>query len=288
MEKVNTQGTPEGTDTGAETGKELENKTPPVVSEPPKPEGNQPPIKSGEGGDDEDPAIRLEKVLQEKDILEKRFKDAERKITELGTERSSTRKQFEQLSNALLDVRQQLAQATKKPLPSTKEFIERINKEGVAPILELIKDSQSEVVSRYDQELSARDEANMKLELELTKMQMSADAENYPDFNSLWPEMQKLARDPNTPVNFEAGVGPSLKALYKLVRSDHSRDAILEAERKAKEEAEAKLAKEANSTVATGGKKGSGAGISEGEMRKMDTKKLRDLVQSMHGVADRD
>lgn len=288
MENDKTQGTPGAEDTGAAIVKENEHQTPPVGSEP-TPKDNEVPVnKTGGEGNDDDPSARLEALQAEKELLEKRYKDAERKITELGQDRSETRRNFENLSSAIVDLRQQLKTVTKKPLPSTEEFIKAINTKGVEPIMDLINDVVSEKTSQFESASSEKDEAYMKMELEFEKMKMESDTTNYPGFKELWPEIQKLAADEAAPVNYSAGVKPALHALYKLVKSDHSGDAIKAAEAEAAKRKEEQLAREANAGTAGGGKKGSGAGMTDAEMRKMDTAKLRELVASVHGVADRD
>lgn len=241
--------------------------------------------KTDGGAQGEDPLTRLQ---QEKETLEKRYKDAERKITELGQDRSHISKSFETLTGQIAELQQKLAAATKKPLPSKEEFIADLQAKGIEALMPYINEPVNEVKSRYERELQDRDEKMMKMELAFEKADMARDSANYPGFSELWPEMQKLARSESTPVNFDLGVRPSLEALYKLARADHSGDAILEAEKEAKAKAEANLAKEAKSTVAGGGKKGSATSISEDELRKMPVDKLREVVAQMHSVADRD
>lgn len=235
--------------------------------------------------DDNDPLTRL---TAEHETLQKRYKDAERKITELGQDRSDTRRSFETLTNQLADLQAKLAAQSKKPLPSKEEFIASVNEKGLEALMPYINEPVNEVKSHYEKELEVRDQRIMQMELDYVKDSMERDGANYPGFKELWPEMQKLARDPNAPVNFDLGVKPSLISLYKLTRADHSGDAILEAEKKAKADAEAGLVKEAKTTITGGGKKGSATKISDDELRKMPIDKLKDLVAGMHGVADRD
>lgn len=241
--------------------------------------------KTGEVADGDDALIRLK---SEHEKLQKRYKDAERKITELGQDRSHISRSFETLTSQITDLQQKLATATKKPLPSKEQFIAELQAKGVEALMPYIQEPVAEMKTHYENELSARDERELQKELRFEKFYRENDTANYPGFKELWPEMQRLARDSSTPVNYEAGVGTALDALYKLARADHSGDAILEAEKAAKEKAEANLAKEANSGVASGGKKGGSTSLTDKELRDMPLDKLREAVSSLHGVADRD
>jgi len=241
--------------------------------------------KTDGGANGEDALTRL---TAEYETLQKRYKDAERKITELGQDRSHISKSFESLTGQIADLQQKLAAATKKPLPSKEQFIADLQAKGIEALMPYINEPVNEVKTHYERQLEERDEKMLKMELAFEKADMARDVANYPGFSELWPEMQKLARSESTPVNFDLGVRQSLDALYKLARADHSGDAILEAEKEAKAKAEANLAKEAKSTVAGGGKKGSATHISEEELRKMPVDKLREVVAQMHSVADRD
>ena len=223
-----------------------------------------------------------EQLDQEK----KNYKELQRKFTEVTQDRSSMRKDFDGLKDAMSSLQGSVSQMTKKPPPSPEQFIIDLQKNGIGAIQPFLDEQINPVKDSYQKELTARDEKIMNLEVSMECMARRNDANNYPDFVKLEEEIQRLAADPNCPVDFSRSTGEVIDTLYSLVRSKHSSDALVAAEKSGVQKAEERLAKESQATVAGGGKTGSSVTPDLNKIK--DINKLREMVAKMHGTADRD
>ena len=233
-------------------------------------------------GEGEDTAEQIS--MEEYRNLENSYKEAERKITELGQDRSHIKSQFDAVTGAITKLQEQLAIATKKPPPNPEQLIRDIESKGIEALKPFIEEPVNMLKTQHSKELEDIKGENLELQVQVARIIREGDPTNYPSFKKFWPEIQTLAQDPNTPVDFSKGVDVVMDALYKLTQTKHSKEAILEAEKLAKEKAESGLANESDTTVAGGGKK---VGKTTPDLSKIkDIKKLREVVAQMHGVAD--
>lgn len=217
--------------------------------------------------------------------LQKSYKDLQRKFTEVTQDRSSMKDEFQVLQDAMTKLQSSVSEVTKKPPPSPEQFIQDLQANGIGAIQPLFDERINSMKDTYQKDLSTKDGRILALEAKTERLARKYDPENYPDFAKLEPEIAALAESPNCPVDFSKPIGEVMDALYNLVRSKHSSDALLAAEDIGKKKAEENLVRESKTTV-TGGGKGS---VSSPDLSKIsDIKKLREIVANMHGVAERD
>ena len=218
--------------------------------------------------------------------LEKSYKELQRKFTEVAQDRSSMRREFKSLQDAITSLQTSVSQVTKKPLPSPEQFISDLQTKGIDAIQPFLNDQINPIKESYQKELSDRDTKLMALETKMACMTRRNDTDNYPDFAKLEPEIARMVEDPNCPIDFNRPTEEVIDALYNLVRSKHSSQALLEAEKMGRKKAEENLAKESKTTVAGGGKSAGSPTPNLNQVK--DLNKLREIVKNMHGVADRD
>lgn len=237
------------------------------------------------GAEGKPPEINWEEKFNE---VEKNYGEARKKINDLGYDRNYNRQQFENLTTVVTDLQRKLSDATKAPLPNPEEFLKDVQTNGVKAFMPYIDEPIKAAKQEFEKTVSDLSAQNLKFQVKIARITRENDPEKYPGFKEAWPEIEKMAEDPNTPVNFDQDLEVVVDTLYNLYRSNHSKEAILEAEKKATETAESKLAKESKTTVAGGGTRGAGGAVTEAQLKSMTRDKLREVVAQMHSVADRD
>ncbi|MCK5020506.1 MAG: hypothetical protein KAS32_26040 [Candidatus Peribacteraceae bacterium] len=218
--------------------------------------------------------------------LDTSYKELQRKFTEVTQDRSSMRKDFQSLKDAMGTLQTSFSKASEKPPLSPEDFIREIQTKGVDAIAPHYKSEINLLKESYSKDLTSRDDRIINLEAQVECFLRRSDTDRYPDFAKLETEIKQLAQDETVPVDFSKPTGEVIDALYNLVRSKHSGEALLEAEKNGLKKAEERIAKESSTTVASGGK-----GVSQPvtDLNKVtDINKLREIVGGMHGIAERD
>jgi len=212
---------------------------------------------------------------------EKSYKELQRKFTQTAQEAAAVKRQMEAMQKLW---ESKFAEATKKPV-NLEEFFTNLRAQGPDAILPYLKPELEKLQSAYADQFSNVQRENGALRMELSLLNRRLDSKNYPDFTALEPKMRELVDSGTAPIDFTKPMDEVIDALYNLVRTKNSEEAIKLAEKAGHAKAEAELAKEAKTAVAGGGK---GTSTTPADMWKMPLDKLEQLVGQMHGVADRD
>lgn len=212
--------------------------------------------------------------------------------TRTSQENAELRRQLTELGASQKQIMEVLAQVTKRPYdPAT--FEAELKKGGPDYIRGLFKEDRESLRREFltrDQERQGQLDGAM---VELAIMSSQSNAEKYPDFKTLEPEMAAMAQDPESVVNRMAraakieGKPQSAReyvdALYQAVKLQHSQDAIRAAEAHGKEKATQALAREAATAVVAGGKSGA---VSAPDPSKMSWKEYREVCEKAGLVKD--
>lgn len=229
------------------------------------------------------PSNTVTKVEPEFDVR-KSYEELRRDYTRQTQQRSAYEKQVAEMQTAQKAMEEKLAEATKKPVDLEK-FFQDLKAQGPNAILPFIKPELEKLSKSYDEKLGKADQEKQSLVMEVNLLNRRMDSKNYPNFVDLEPKMRDLVESGKAPVDFTKPIGEVIDALYNLVRSSNSVEAIKVAEKAAYSKAQADLAKESKTAVAGGGK---GTSVTPADLHKMPIDKLEALVEQMHGVADRD
>lgn len=223
------------------------------------------------------------KVEPEFDVR-KSYEELRRDYTRQTQQRAAYEKQVAEMQAAQKAMEAKLAEATKKPVDLEK-FFQDLKAQGPDAILPFLKPELEKLSKGYDERLSKSAQENQALVMEVNLLNRRMDSKNYPDFVALEPKMRELVESGKAAVDFNKPIAEVIDALYNLVRSSNSVDAIKVAEKAAYSKAQLELAKESKTAVAGGGK---GTSVTPADLHKMPIDKLEALVEQMHGVADRD
>ena len=130
-------------------GSEVTNVTEPVSALPQ--DATETPIDNvEESGKTEDAQINYREQL---DQTEKNYKELQRKFTEVTQDRSSMRKDFDVLKDAMASLQGSVSQMTKKPLPSPEQFISDLQKNGIGAIQPFLDEQINPVKDSYQKEV---------------------------------------------------------------------------------------------------------------------------------------
>lgn len=223
------------------------------------------------------------KVEPEFDVR-KSYEELRRDYTRQTQARANYEKQVAEMQTAQKAMEERLAEATKKPVDLEK-FFQDLKAQGPNAILPFLKPELEKLSKSYDEKLTKGAQENQALVMEVNLLNRRMDTKNYPDFVALEPKMRDLVESGKAAVDFNKPVSEVIDALYNLVRSSNSVEAIKVAEKAAYSKAQTDLAKESKTAVAGGGK---GTSVTPADLHKMPIDKLEALVEQMHGVADRD
>ena len=229
------------------------------------------------------PSNTVAKVEPEFDVR-KSYEELRRDYTRQTQARAAYEKKISEMESAQKEMRERLEQATKKPVDLEK-FFQDLKAQGPDAILPFLKPELEKLSKSYDEKLTERARENQALTMEINLLNRRMDTKNYPDFIALEPKMRELVESGKAAVDFNKPIPEVIDALYNLVRSSNSVEAIKVAEKAAYSKAQAELAKESKTAVAGGGK---GTSVTPADLQKMPLDKLEALVEQMHGVADRD
>lgn len=229
------------------------------------------------------PANTVAKVEPEFDVR-KSYEELRRDYTRQTQQRAAYEKQVAEQATKFKELEERLAEATKKPVDLEK-FFQDLKAQGPNAILPFLKPELEKFGKGYEEKLSKAAQENQALVMEVNLLNRRMDSKNYPNFTDLEPKMRELVESGKAPVDFNKPVPEIIDALYNLVRSSNSVEAIKVAEKAAYLRAQADLAKESKTAVAGGGK---GTSVTPADLHKMPIDNLEALVEQMHGVADRD
>lgn len=210
----------------------------------------------------------------------------------LGKSYSELRKEFTRRSQTESEMRKKLdmmfdtlSKATETPI-NPDAFMRELQTQGPKALETYFQKWAEPIKSGYMTELQKRDAADLQSRTDYEIRLRRLDKERYPDFEKLEPLMNELAESDNSPINWNRPINECLDTLYTLVRERYSEKAVQEAVKLGAKSAEERLAKESRSTVAGSGKS---VGNVPPDLNKItDINKLREVVASMVGVADRD
>jgi chromosome segregation ATPase len=223
------------------------------------------------------------KVEPEFDVR-KSYEELRRDYTRKTQALSTYEKQQADMASKLQEMQSRLEEATKKPVDLEK-FFQDLKAQGPNAILPYIKPELDKATKSFEDKYGQLGNENSALRLEVSLLNRRMDSKNYPNFTDLEPKMRELVESGKAPVDFNRPTDEVIDALYNLVRSQNSVEAIKVAEKAAYSKAQAELAKESKTAVAGGGK---GTSTTPADLWKMPIDKLEALVEKMHGTADRD
>jgi hypothetical protein len=185
--------------------------------------------------------------------VKKSYEDLRGEFTRRTQSSSAVEKklaEFEATQKNLLDL---ITKASEQPHDPEK-FMSDLKTQGPKFFEQYVAKHIDSMKKEFGDSLTAQATRANALESQLVLFQRRADSKNYPDFVTLEPEMQKLAEDPATPVDFTKPISEVYDALYNLAKSKHSADALKVAQDDARKKAEADLVAESKATVTGGGK----------------------------------
>lgn len=222
---------------------------------------------------------------QSYESLRKEYESTNKNYSELRKEFTRRSQSEAELKKKLDLMYETLSKATEQPIDPAA-FMRDLQSQGPKALEPLLGKFIDPVKAGYQEELQKRDAAAQEKEISTEIKFRRLDKETYPNFKELEPIMNQIAESDNSPINWNMPVAECLDVLYKLAKDRSSEQAVTEAVKIGEKKAEERLAKESRSTVAGGSKSVSTSATDLNSIKSID--KLREVVASMHGVADRD
>jgi len=247
------------------------------------------------------PAKVEQKTAPEKQPAGQPVFDAEKSFADVQKQLTETRKWATQMAQERAELRKQLEvlQANQRPMV---EKLVRDNETGDLQQLQralqtqdpqalnsyLMKrdaESRRAFAEQYEAKLAAQGQEVTALKYDREVERRRTDSAQYPNFTDLEPTMKELVESGQVRWDDNQPIGEVIDHLYNLSKTQHSEEAIKQAEQHGRQKAETELANEAKAAVATGGK---GVSTSPADLHKMPLDKLEQLAIQLHGIADRD
>lgn len=187
------------------------------------------------------------------DELRPQYTKATQELSRLKRDFGMTTKELQSMKQSQEEFAKRLAEATEKKIDPT-EFIRDLQTQGPKAFDNYLKKHLDSLRSEYKSSHEKVVQQNAVLEANLEVMKRERDTKNYPNFSDLKDKMQELADSGKVPDEvFGKPTGEVYDYLYNLVKSQHSEEALKQAETFGQKKAEAALAKESATTVAGGG-----------------------------------
>lgn len=207
-----------------------------------------------------DPAKATETKPQPEVDYRKNYEELRPQFTKATQELAALKRQHGTTASELKTLRQvqeqfakQLAAATEKPIDPA-EFIRDLQTQGPKAIDGYLEKKLNDIRNEYKSTYDKVAQQNAVLEANLEVMKRERDDKNYPNFVELKGFMQELADSGKVPDEvFSRPTGEVYDYLYNLAKSQHSEEALKQAEQFGQKKAEAAIAKESATTVASGG-----------------------------------
>ncbi len=225
------------------------------------------------------PEIDFRKSYEE---LRPQFTKATQKLSALEREHGTTKKELMDLRQAQEKFAEQLSIATEKPIDPA-EFIRDLQTQGPKALDGYLQKHLGKLRSDYEKTYNKVAAQNASLEARVEVLRMTNDKETYPDFAALQPAMNALVDSGK--VADEVYARPAAEVydyLYNQVKSQHSDEALKQAEQFGQKKAEAAIAKESATTVAAGGN----GDVNATNPSKMSAPQLRQYFISQGMVSD--
>lgn len=261
----------------------------PVVEQSSKTEMTKPDVADPARADKETDPLKQPVVGQPAFDAEKSFAEMQKKYAEIEKHNAELRKWATQTAQERAEYRRKLEALEK----AQKPIVERFTKDSEAQSLQQLQRAlqtqdpkaiheymarQSELIrqelqEKYMSQIHEQGNELKALQYERAVEKRKGDSKNYPNFADLEPTMIELVESGKVKVEIseENTVDGWIDHLYNLAKTQHSEEAIKQAETHGRQKAEAELANEARAAVAGGGK-GSVTAVNPG---KMTEKQLR-------------
>lgn len=217
--------------------------------------------------------------------VQRSYEELRKEFTRRTQYEAELQKKLSAIEESNKNLAESLAKATEEPF-NPEQFMETFKSQGPKALEPYLDKRLKSLVEKYDKTIDTLQSERIQDRTRIEVLIRRADEANFPDFERLENAMRDLAASENCPVDLNRPIPEVLDTLYKLVREQHSGEAVIAAEQLGKSKAEAQLAKEAATAVAGGGKP-SGT-VTPGDMKNMKLDDLEKLVIQMHGIADRD
>lgn len=189
---------------------------------------------------------------------DKSYAEIRKAFTQTSMANAELKRQIAEIQSSLTRLHSTFAESTKTPYDPqkfSKELLEKGPKYIEDVFSRMFKDHQTELESK----LTAQAERYAIIENHNAVSECRRDAERYPDFEKLEPEMAKVLNDPASLVcrsiraaELEGKAMSAAEALdtaYQFVRLQHSQDALAAAAAHGEKRKEAAMAREAVTAV---------------------------------------
>jgi len=188
-------------------------------------------------------------------VVDKNYQELRAWTTRASQENAALRKQINEQNASLKQLTEMFTKATEKPY-DPDQFMEEFRQQGPKFIEKQLEAALTSKVSAYAERMDSIQSELAAVRTEAAVKDCRLDSANFPDFQKLEPDMQKI---------LDSGVIPQeevqskplpelLNQLFQMAKLQHSQEAIKAAESNGRKAAEAELAREARSGVAGGGR----------------------------------
>jgi septal ring factor EnvC (AmiA/AmiB activator) len=201
------------------------------------------------------PIVKVDAKEEDFNGLKKNYDELRSWTTRTAAENSKVKKELESLHQSIGSLTEALNRSnTKKVDPQT--FLEDFNKRGPEVLDELFSTREKAIREAYDRKLAEQADQIRAVAINSEIATRKHDPK-YPDWEKLEPTMNKIASDPNCPIDFSKPEVEIMDELYKLAKEDKMPGAMEQMKQDLKAQIRKELEEEARTASdGTGGKKG--------------------------------